>query len=49
MLKEKDKIKQIFDDYGVPLVECNECVISGEIPSHGPYQALASKAYVPYS
>ncbi|MDD2832900.1 MAG: quinoprotein dehydrogenase-associated putative ABC transporter substrate-binding protein [Methylotenera sp.] len=49
MLKEKDKIKQIFDDYGVPLVECNECVISGEIPSHGPYQALARKAYVPKS
>ncbi len=47
MLKEKDKIKQIFDEYGVPLVECNECVISGDIPSHGPYQALVRKAYVP--
>ncbi|MDO9150858.1 MAG: quinoprotein dehydrogenase-associated putative ABC transporter substrate-binding protein [Methylotenera sp.] len=49
MLKEKDKIKQIFDEYGVPLVECNECVISGDIPSHGPYQALVRKAYVPKS
>jgi len=49
MLKEKDKIKQIFDEYGVPLVECNECVISGDIPSHGPYQALVRKDYVPKS
>lgn len=49
MLKEKDKIKQIFDEYGVPLVECNECVISGHIPSHGPYQALVRKTYVPKS
>ncbi|MDP3211437.1 quinoprotein dehydrogenase-associated putative ABC transporter substrate-binding protein [Methylotenera sp.] len=49
MLKEKDKIKQIFDEYGVPLVECHECVISGDIPSHGPYQALVRKAYVPKS
>jgi quinoprotein dehydrogenase-associated probable ABC transporter substrate-binding protein len=49
MLKEKDKIKQIFDEYGVPLVECNECVISGDIPSHGPYQALVRKTYVPKS
>lgn len=49
MLKEKDKIKQIFDEYGVPLVECNECVISGDITSHGPYQALLRKTYVPKS
>lgn len=49
MLKEKDKIKQIFYEYGVPLVECNECVISGDIPSHGPYQALVRKTYVPKS
>ncbi|WP_036299740.1 quinoprotein dehydrogenase-associated putative ABC transporter substrate-binding protein [Methylotenera sp. L2L1] len=49
MIKEKDKIRQIFDEYGVPLVLCNECVISGDIPSHGPYQALVRKAYVPKS
>lgn len=49
MIKEKDKIRQIFDEYGVPLVECSECVISGDIPTHGPYQAIVKKAYVPKS
>lgn len=49
MIKEKDKIRQIFDEYGVPLVECSECVISGDIPTHGPYQAIVKKSYVPKS
>jgi len=49
MIKEKDRIRQIFDEYGVPLVECGECVISGDIPTHGPYQTIVKKAYVPKS
>ncbi len=50
MLANRDKIKQILTDYGVPLVKCDECVVSGDIPSHGPYQPLAriaNKAQVP--
>lgn len=35
--KNKDEIKKIFVDYGVPLVECGTCIISGDIPSHGTY------------
>ena len=35
--KEKDKIKKILDEYGVPLVECSSCLISGNLPEHGPY------------
>lgn len=35
---EKDKIRKILDDYGVPLVKCEDCVISGDLPSHGPYR-----------
>mgnify|MGYP000075882569 CR=1 FL=1 len=35
---EKDAIKQVLVDYGVPLVECNHCIVSGELPSHGKYQ-----------
>jgi quinoprotein dehydrogenase-associated probable ABC transporter substrate-binding protein len=34
----KDEIKRILTDYGVPLVECAECTVSGDLPSHGPYK-----------
>lgn len=47
MLKEKDKIKQVFMDYGVPLVKCDECVVSGNLPSHGPYKPLVRHAVTP--
>ena len=47
MLKEKDRIKQVFVDYGVPLVACDECVVSGDIPSHGPYQPVIRHAELP--
>jgi quinoprotein dehydrogenase-associated probable ABC transporter substrate-binding protein len=33
----KDEIHQILADYGVPLVQCKECLVSGDLPSHGPY------------
>ncbi len=47
MLKEKDRIKQVFVDYGVPLVQCDECVVSGDIPSHGAYQPVVRHAEIP--
>lgn len=47
MLKEKDKIRKVFDDYGVPLVVCDECVISGNLRSHGPYKKIVRKAHEP--
>jgi len=36
--KEKGKIKAILMSYGVPLVECDFCVVSGDLPSHGLYK-----------
>jgi quinoprotein dehydrogenase-associated probable ABC transporter substrate-binding protein len=36
--QHKDEIHQILVDYGVPLVECKECLVSGDLPSHGPYE-----------
>jgi len=33
----KDEIRQILVDFGVPLVKCDECFVSGDLPSHGPY------------
>lgn len=47
MLKEKDRIKQVYVDYGVPLVQCDECIVSGDIPSHGPYQPVVRHAELP--
>jgi quinoprotein dehydrogenase-associated probable ABC transporter substrate-binding protein len=49
MVKEKDKIRQVFNDYGVPLVQCEECIISGDLQSHGPYKSIVRKNYQPPS
>ncbi|MGH6741658.1 MAG: ankyrin repeat domain-containing protein, partial [Bradyrhizobium sp.] len=32
------EIHKILDDFGVPLVRCAECIISGDLPSHGEYK-----------
>ncbi len=36
----KDEIHKILDDFGVPLVRCDQCIISGNLPSHGAYKPL---------
>jgi quinoprotein dehydrogenase-associated probable ABC transporter substrate-binding protein len=36
--RHKDEIHQILVDFGVPLIKCDECTVSGDLPSHGPYQ-----------
>ena len=33
----RDKIKAVLTAYGVPLVQCSQCVVSGDLPSHGTY------------
>ena len=38
LARNKAEIRQILIDYGVPLVKCEECLISGDLPSHGPYK-----------
>jgi quinoprotein dehydrogenase-associated probable ABC transporter substrate-binding protein len=38
LVKEKDKIKDILVSFGVPLVECETCIVSGDLPAHGPYK-----------
>ena len=38
--QSKDEIRGILTDYGVPLVKCDACFISGELPEHGPYKQL---------
>jgi len=36
--KERDGIRAILTEYGVPLVKCDTCLIDGDLPSHGPYK-----------
>jgi quinoprotein dehydrogenase-associated probable ABC transporter substrate-binding protein len=33
----KQQITDILNAFGVPLVQCSECVVSGDIPAHGDY------------
>lgn len=35
--KHREEIRKILTDYGVPLVQCGTCIISGDIPAHGTY------------
>jgi quinoprotein dehydrogenase-associated probable ABC transporter substrate-binding protein len=42
LLDKRDAIHQILIDFGVPLVKCDTCLISGDLPSHGPYKAEAA-------
>ena len=35
--ERKSDIHKILEDFGVPLVKCDECLISGDLPSHGAY------------
>ncbi len=37
MQKHRDEIKKVLEDYGVPLVQCGSCIISGDIPRMAPY------------
>jgi quinoprotein dehydrogenase-associated probable ABC transporter substrate-binding protein len=37
MHQEREALLAILNDYGVPLVKCSECIISGDLRSHGPY------------
>ncbi len=39
LLAKKETIRRILNDYGVPLVKCEECLIEGDLPAHGAYPA----------
>jgi quinoprotein dehydrogenase-associated probable ABC transporter substrate-binding protein len=38
LAQHKSEIHRILDDFGVPLVKCDECLVSGDLPSHGIYK-----------
>jgi quinoprotein dehydrogenase-associated probable ABC transporter substrate-binding protein len=37
MRQQREALLAILTEYGVPLVKCADCLISGELASHGPY------------
>jgi len=41
MQSQQAAIRGILVEYGVPLVQCEDCVISGDLPAHGPYKPPA--------
>jgi quinoprotein dehydrogenase-associated probable ABC transporter substrate-binding protein len=38
LAQHQSEIQRILSDFGVPLVKCEECTVSGDLPSHGPYK-----------
>ncbi len=47
MRAQQEAIRAVLVEYGVPLVKCEECVISGELPAHGPYKPQAPQKAMP--
>ncbi|PPC87106.1 MAG: hypothetical protein CTY31_09025 [Hyphomicrobium sp.] len=41
----KDDITKILNDYGVPLVDCSNCIVQGNLPSHGNIEQARAKTY----
>ena len=39
MQAQRDALRTILTEFGVPLVSCASCVVSGDLPAHGPYKA----------
>jgi ankyrin repeat protein len=47
--EQSDAIRSILTEFGVPLVRCDSCIISGDLPSHGPYAPAAPAVATPKS
>ena len=47
LTQHKLEIQQILVDYGVPLVQCQECTVSGDLPAHGPYKPVKPEGPTP--
>jgi len=41
--QQRDKIRSILVEYGVPLVQCDTCLIAGDLPAHGAYTVAKRK------
>ena len=43
MEAKKDEIAEILKSYGIPLVQCSDCLVSGSLPAHGDYILAAAE------
>jgi quinoprotein dehydrogenase-associated probable ABC transporter substrate-binding protein len=41
MHAQRDALHAVLTEFGVPLVSCDSCIVSGDLPAHGPYQPAA--------
>ena len=37
MQEQREALRAVLVDFGVPLVKCDTCIVSGDLPAHGPY------------
>jgi len=37
MHERREGISSVLHEFGVPLVRCDSCLVSGDLPAHGPY------------
>jgi quinoprotein dehydrogenase-associated probable ABC transporter substrate-binding protein len=42
---KQEEIAKILKDYGVPLVQCSRCLVSGDLPSHGSYTEVTQEDF----
>jgi len=40
---ERDAIRSILTEFGVPLVRCDTCLVSGDLPSHDPTRRRSAR------
>ena len=38
MHEQRDALRAVLTGFGVPLVSCDTCIVSGDLPAHGPYK-----------
>lgn len=41
MHEQRDALRAVLTEFAVPLVSCDTCIISGDLPAHGPYKPPA--------
>jgi quinoprotein dehydrogenase-associated probable ABC transporter substrate-binding protein len=46
--QHQTEIHQILTEFGVPLVKCSECYVSGDLPEHGPYNQATPQMRTAY-
>jgi quinoprotein dehydrogenase-associated probable ABC transporter substrate-binding protein len=44
MRDKHDALRKVLEDFGVPLVQCGDCIIKGDLPAHAPYDNSIQQA-----